>query len=937
MKKILVTLFLILALTPAALSAQPIVPRDSSFRIGHLKNGMTYYIRHNGREAGIADFYIAQRVGSILEKPNQRGLAHFLEHMAFNGSQNFQGTPESPGIVHWCEAHGIKFGANLNAYTSVDETVYHISAVPVTHEPNIDSCLLILHDWSHYLNLSDKQIDKERGVIHEEWRTRRAGMAVQRLMEDALPVIYKGSKYADCMPIGNMNIVDHCPYKDLRDYYKEWYRPDLQAIIIVGDIDVNRTEQKIIKLFSNIPVQENPAERIYYPVNNNKEMIVASLKDKEQPIMLVTLYMKHDATPDSKKDTPQYLRDSYIDKLISFMTSQRLNEMQDANPKPCLSASARLGEFFISRTKDAFTLSFGARQENIKESFNAAIGTIERIRQHGFTQTELDRAKAFLKKVIERIYNEHNDRRNSYFVKKAQENFLNGEPLESEEYDKHVTEQFQNEVNLNEVNQAMHKVITDKNQVLVVYSPDKSDFKIPSNQEFKQYVLDAQKKSYPIYKEEKVSSELMKKLPKKGRIVNEKPGIQGSIEFTLSNGVKVYYKQTSFQKDQVVMKLFGEGGTSLYPDCDVPDFSFISTAATKTGVDHYDQNTLDKMLSAKSVRIYPSIDDETQSISGISSTKDAKTMFQLAYLYFTRPRRDDAAFKGEIDRMRSFLTNREASPAVSYNDSVCSIVYGNSPRVQPVKLATLGRISYERILQIYKERFSNASNFKLIVLGNIDINTLRTLLEQYVATLPSTGEKETFAKTYPNIHNCNETHIWKKEQSTPLAKVSIFYSWPESYTAKNDLTLDVLKRVLSIAYTDSVREEKGGVYGVDLEAEMDKYSDPNTILKISFTTAPEKYNMVIPVIYRQLDNIAKYGVVTTSMEKVKKYLLKQYQQAIVTNDYWEYIIYQQLRYGINYDQNYTQLVKDLTNADVRQMAKDILKSNRRIEITMMSE
>ncbi|HAT62073.1 MAG TPA: peptidase M16, partial [Prevotella sp.] len=289
------------------------------------------------------------------------------------------------------------------------------------------------------------------------------------------------------------------------------------------------------------------------------------------------------------------------------------------------------------------------------------------------------------------------------------------------------------------------------------------------------------------------------------------------------------------------------------------------------------------------------------------------------------------------DRMRSFLTNREASPAVSYNDSVCSIVYGNSPRVQPVKLATLGRISYERILQIYKERFSNASNFKLIVLGNIDINTLRTLLEQYVATLPSTGEKETFAKTYPNIHNCNETHIWKKEQSTPLAKVSIFYSWPESYTAKNDLTLDVLKRVLSIAYTDSVREEKGGVYGVDLEAEMDKYSDPNTILKISFTTAPEKYNMVIPVIYRQLDNIAKYGVVTTSMEKVKKYLLKQYQQAIVTNDYWEYIIYQQLRYGINYDQNYTQLVKDLTNADVRQMAKDILKSNRRIEITMMSE
>ena len=299
---------------------------------------MTYYIRHNNKEKGIADFYIAQRVGSILENPDQRGLAHFLEHMAFNGSKNFKNTDASPSIVHWCEAHGIKFGTNLNAYTSIDETVYNVSAVPVKDAAVVDSTLLILHDWSHYLDLDDKEIDKERGVIHEEWRTRRAGMASQRLMEQALPIIYKGTKYEDCMPIGTMEIVDHFPYKVLRDYYHKWYRPDLQAIIVVGDVDVDQMEKKIQAVFSSIPMPDNAAKRDYYPVNDNDKMIVASLKDSEQPIILVTLYMKRDATPDAEKSTIRYQRDGYVDDLIAYMVGERLDEMQNRNPKPCLSA-----------------------------------------------------------------------------------------------------------------------------------------------------------------------------------------------------------------------------------------------------------------------------------------------------------------------------------------------------------------------------------------------------------------------------------------------------------------------------------------------------------------------------------------------------------------------------------------------------------------------
>lgn len=350
-------------LLPLSVTAQ--LPSDPSVRIGKLDNGLTYYLRHNAKEKGLADFYIAQRVGSILEEPRQRGLAHFLEHMAFNGTKHFSGKDGQLGIVPWCESIGVKFGANLNAYTSVDQTVYHIGSAPLKREGILDSCLLVLNDWSHYILLEDKEIDKERGVIHEEWRTRRAGMAMQRLMEDAMPVIYKGSKYEDCLPIGSMDIVDNFPYQDLRDYYQKWYRPDLQAIVVVGDIDVNQVEQKVKALFSQIPKAVNPAERIYYPVPDNDKMIVNVQKDKEQPIALCHLYMKRDATPDHEKNTEKYLRDGYIDDLISYMFNSRMGEIREQANPPFMSGSGHASTFFVSRTKEAFSISVSCKQDQI--------------------------------------------------------------------------------------------------------------------------------------------------------------------------------------------------------------------------------------------------------------------------------------------------------------------------------------------------------------------------------------------------------------------------------------------------------------------------------------------------------------------------------------------------------------------------------------------
>ena len=928
-----------LALLSLAAAAQGL-PQDPTVRKGKLKNGMTYYIRHNAKEAGLADFYIAQRVGSILEEPRQRGLAHFLEHMAFNGTKNFPGKGKRLGIVPWCESIGVKFGANLNAYTSVDQTVYHIGSAPLKREGIIDSCLLVLHDWSHYLLLEDKEIDKERGVIHEEWRTRRAGRAVQRLMEQAMPTVYKGTKYEDCMPIGSMDVVDHFAYQDLRDYYQKWYRPDLQAVIVVGDIDVDKMERKIKKLFSPIPMPKNAAQRIYYPVGDNEKMIVRIEKDKEQPIVLCNIYQKHDATPDSEKNTEQYLRDSYTDDLIRTMLNDRLVEQRQQAVPPFQSATGRASQFFLSRTKDAFSLSISCKQDNILGGIIAAVAVSERARQHGFTQTELDRAKQLLLNAAERRLNMKDDYRNSHYVNNCVDNFLEGEPLLSVEFKLENTRKLDREVTLAEVNAATRQLISDQNQVVVIYAPDNEKFDIPSEEQIEQVILATQQQAYAPYTEEKEITSLTSHLSslKPGTIVSEKPYRHGFTELTLSNGMKVYAKKTDYEADAITLRMQADGGTSVYGDDDIPNFALISSGVTEGGVGPYDAVTLRKLLTGKSVRVSPSVGAEGQSISGSASLKDAETMFQLAYLYFTQPRRDTAAFAGLMNRQHAFLGNRNASPKVDYNDSIRAILYGHHPRMQPVLQQTLEKVSYDRILDIYKERFSDAANFKTVIIGNYDDAQLRQLLCRYLATLPATNKHEqTVQERIPRIVGGTAVHTFRKHQATPLANVTIVLTADVPFTPQSDLELDFLKRCLSIAYTDSVREEKGGTYGVSVDFGLDKNDRPDATLKISYNADPDRYAELNPIIYRQLQNIADRGPAASSMQKVKEYLIKQYDQVAITNDYWSYIIWHELDDDTDFDRDYCKMVSNMTAADVQRMAQRLLAAKRCIEVTMLSE
>lgn len=936
MKKKLLTLLLLMTAGFCAY-AQPLT-QDATFRKGTLKNGMTYYIRHNAKEPGLADFYIAQRVGSIQEEPRQRGLAHFLEHMAFNGTKNFPGKGKRLGIVPWCETVGVKFGTNLNAYTSVEQTVYNISAVPLKREGIVDSCLLILHDWSHYLLLEDGEIDKERGVIHEEWRTRRAGRAVQRMMEQAMPKVYRGTKYEDCMPIGSMDVVDNFPYQDLRDYYHKWYRPDLQAIIVVGDIDVDKMEKKIKKLFSSIPMPKNAAKRENYPVNDNDTMIVDIEKNAEQPIVLCHLYQKRDATPDEEKNDVKYLRGDYIDGLIGTMLNDRLSEVRQQAQPPFQSASARASVFFLSRTKESFSLSVSCNENNILGGLIAAVGVTERARQHGFTAMELQRAKSQQLNHDERKFRERDDRKNSKLISACVQNFINGEPILSPEEQLELTRKFDREVTLEEVNQAVRELITDRNQVLIMYAPDKPELTLPTEKQLENVVLAAQQLSYAPYEEKHLSDQLMTEKPEMGKIVSERDYKHGFTEWTLSNGMKVYAKKTDYASDAVTIKMKADGGTSVYPDSDIPNFSLLNSAVTEAGVADFDATTLRRMLSGKSVRLTSNIGTRSQSISGGVALKDMESFFQLAYLYATQPRRDTVAFQGLMNRTRAFLTNRNASPKVDYNDSIRAIVYDHHPRMEPVKQQTLDGISYDRILQIWKERFSDASNFKTVIIGNFDEQQLRQLCCQYLAALPATHKNEqTNWQNVPKMIEESKKTVFRKKMATPLANVTICYSANMPFTAQHDLELDFLTRALKIAYTDSVREEKGGTYGVSVNFNYDKIENPNATVTISYNADPERYEELNPVVYQQLEYMAQQGPSEASMQKIKEYLLKQYQQAAITNDYWSYIIWHELDDDTDFDVDYPKMVSEMTAGQVQQMAQRLLDAKQCIEVTMLSE
>lgn len=911
----------------------PPLPVDKNVRIGQLDNGLTYYIRHNKLPENRAEFYIAQKVGSILEEPQQRGLAHFLEHMAFNGTKNFPGDDKGLGVIPWCETVGIKFGTNLNAYTSIDETVYNISNAPIDRTGVLDSCLLILHDWSNYILLKDDEIDKERGVIREEWRSRNSGML--RVYTDLLPTIYQGDKYADCMPIGSIDVINNFPYKDIRDYYHKWYRPDLQGIVIVGDIDVDTVEAKLKAVFADVQKPVNPAERTYYPVTDNKEPIVAIGTDKEVDDPSIEIYFKQDATPDSEKNNVGYLASQYMTSMISSMLNARLSELvQSANP-PFTRASSYYSDFFVAKTKEAFVLSASSKADGIETALKTLLQETERARRFGFTESEYARARANYLQSLESAYNEREKTKHGSYVREYVQNFLNGEPIPGIEAEYAMMNQLAPNIPLQAMNMVMQQLVPDSNQVVIIAGPAKEGLKYPTKEEVINLLKGMKDLDLQAYVDKVSDEPLMKEAPKGGKIISEKEGdIYGSTKLVLSNGVTVYVKKTDFKADEIRMKGTSLGGKSIFPDKDALNFAVMDNVIAVGGLGNFSQVDLTKVLAGKKVSVNAGLGATTENVFGTCSPKDFETMMQLTYLTFTAPRKDAEAFESFKNRMKAQLESAQANPLSSINDSLQKAMYNNHPRVVMMKPEMVDQIDYDRILEMYNDRFKDASDFTFYFVGNIDLETAKPLIAEYLGALPAINRKETFKDTKMSIRKGVYKNEYAKEQQTPTATIVFLYSGKAPYTLKNDILLSFATQVLDMVYTEEVREKEGGTYGVNCFGDLQKYPKEQLLLQIVFQTDPAKKDKLAGIVVDELKKLAAEGPSDVHLQKVKEYMLKKYADNQKENGYWMNNLNDYFYYGMDMTEGYTDIVNSITAKDIQKFVSDLLKQGNEIEVTM---
>lgn len=908
----------------------PPIPVDKNVRIGKLDNGLTYYIRKNSLPANRADFYIAQKVGSIQEEADQRGLAHFLEHMCFNGTTHFPGD----ALKQYLERIGVKFGENLNAYTSVDETVYNISNVPVTTPGAIDSCLLILHDWSNDLTLDPKEIDKERGVINEEWRTRMSAM--QRFQEKMLPAMYAGTKYATCFPIGTMEVVMNFKPQTLRDYYEKWYRPDLQGVVVVGDVDVDAIEAQIKKMFSDIPAQPNAAKREYYPVNDNKEPIVLIAQDKEQPHIQALIFNKHNATPDDQKDNMGYLVQDYATTLINNMLNARLNElMQVANP-PYIYAVTYDDNFFVAKTKDAFTGIVVCKEDAVENGIATVLREIERARQFGFTETEYNRARAEYLRQLESAFNERDKRKNEKYVNEYVRHFLDNEPIPGIENEYAIINQVAPAIPVVALNQMMQELVTDSNQVVAIFGPEKEGIKMPTEAAIKQLLKDVKAEKLTAYVDKVSDEPLMKEAPKGGKIVSEKTDdVFGTTMLTLSNGVKVIIKKTDFKADEIRMKGVSPGGSSLFPDSEIININGLD-AVEVGGLGNFSAVNLEKALAGKKASVGYGIGDKTESVNGNCSPKDFETMMQLTYLTFTAPRRDDDAFASYKNRNKAALQNMELNPRVAFSDSIQASIYMNHPRRVRIKADMIDKMDYDKILSMYQDRFKDAGDFTFIFVGNVDVETMKPLIAEYLGALPAINRKETFKDNKVNIRPGVYKNEFTRKQETAKASNFILFSGACKYNLKNSILMDMTDQILDLVYTTKVREDEGGTYGVYVGGQLMKYPEEKAMMQIIFDTAPEKRDKLMQIIFAEANNLAKEGPSETNLQKVKEFMLKKHAENLKENGFWLGSIDEYLFTGMNSIKDYEQTVNSITAKDIQKFADDLFKQKNEIEVSMIS-
>lgn len=934
MKKLLFTT-LILAITAMAGLAQTAMPcpTDPNVRIGKLDNGMTYYIRHNEKPAQRADFYIAQKVGSVLEEENQRGLAHFLEHMAFNGTTNL------PGMMlrDYLQSRGIKFGENLNAGTGIDQTVYMITNVPTTMPGLVDTCLLILHDWSSFIALEEAEIDNERGVILEELRTRED--AGERIMKEVLPVMYPNSPYANRLPGGLPEVVANFEYQTLRDYYHKWYRPDLQGIIIVGDIDVDAIEARIKEMYADIKAPVNPAPRTRFMIDDNEEPIVAIGSDPEETSYSVSIYYKTDATPDSLKNDVNYWMSQYVLGLISQMQINRLQELRQKAEPPFVYGYSYYSSYYIAPTKDAWTsMAMAKNADGIDEALTALVTENKRMQQYGFTASEYERAKADFTKQIESQYEERNNTENRRYYNECLNHFLSNEPMMGIETEYMLYQQIIPNIPLEVINMFAQQLIHDDNLVIMVTVPEKEGETIPTKEDILNIYNKANAQEVEPYTEEVFEGPIVANMPKPGKIKKEEayPAFDATI-MTLSNGMKVIYKKTNFKEDEIRFSAKSWGGISALKQDDYATLGALPEIITLGGVGDFSATDLPKVLAGKKVSVSPYISSYTEGMSGNCSPKDMETMMQLIYLYFTAPRADEEAFQSYINRTKAALENSELDPMTTFSDSLIKVLYNNHPLRMRTKAADLDQVDYAKAMEMYKQCFKDPRNFTFYFVGNIDENAFKPLVEQYLASINKGKGKNKWHDIGLGLPEGDRICRYTKEMKNPKVTIYKVINGNMEYNYRNQIYMDALGDIMDIYYTRTIREEEGGTYGVGTMGQITNIPNDNYLFLIAFDTNKEMYEKLLNKVADGLNDIAQNGPAQEDLNKVVENLYKKRAENLEENRFWSSAIQTYQEDGINIVDEYEAIVKTITPQTIADFTKEVLKGWNKEVIQLPTE
>ncbi|KGL58772.1 peptidase, M16 family [Polaribacter sp. Hel1_85] len=899
---------------------------DVSIKKGILPNGMTYYIKNTDVVKGAASYYIIQNVGSILEDDNQQGLAHFLEHMAFNGTKNFPGK----SLLNTLQEHGAVFGKDINAYTSFDETVYNLSNIP-TKDGLVDTCLTILNDWSNYLLLTEEEIDAERGVIKEEWRTRQSGS--MRLFKTSMPTVYNHSKYVNRLPIGLMSVVENFDYKALRDFYHDWYRTDLQAIAIIGDINVQDTEQKIIKKFSKIPAVKNPRERFIVDIPGNDEMLYSLSMDPEISTASISFGIRHKKQTEGI-NTVGYLKRSLLESMATSMVNSRISEQQQKPQTAFL--SARVSYRGMTRTTNSLGLRISPKPNLQKEAFTEGLTEVVRAVKFGFTQSEMDRKIVQLKSSYENRIAKKAAIGHRTIIRDIQNNFLENKSISDLEKKYEAVKQIFNGLTKEELHETMKRLYSKNNRTLSITGVASQENL--TEDDAKQIITSVENNSEIQPYSESIGGEtLISGLNiEAGSIETTTLNKEtGATTYLLNNGIKVHYKFVDKEKDKISLSAMSYGGTSLLSDEDLPSASLVGNLIRTSGLGDFNAIDLKKVLAGKTANVNISLGSITEGLSGSSNTKDVETMLQMVHMYFVKPRFDEQAFKVLENNIDNYIIRRTNNIGEKMRDSLTVTLYGkNNPKERIFNQDFASDISFEKIKTIYKDRFTDASDFEFFIVGDVKENQLKPLLETYVASLTTKNTNETFIdNTSERVSNKINKEIYL-EMEDPKATINIAYSKEMLYTKGNVIYTNTLGDILQLRVTETVREAEGGAYSPRANARFTREPKSKVTVSFRFDCNPDMADKLVDVVNAELQKIANGDIKEEDINKTRTNFIKERIQAKDKNRYDMQVLKAYFRYNENMNdpKNFEDIVKKMTKEDIQRIAKHVLKGGKSYEV-----